>query len=223
MQQLKVVDDNGQEIVYTFPENWYEVTTKQYKQLRTEYTSDDTHFLEIMTGVPRSVWYNQPTKFVEDVMVHMSWVAEKQIEFDKLKVEDTVVINENTIPVPKDLGLLSFGQKMLVDTKVKEFIDQYIGKKDTGQKRYMVITLIDYIVAVYLCPGIVGKEKFDAGDLERALLYVNNTPAYLIYPVAGFFLRKCIDSIGIGKTLKRLERRKMQRKKSSAKRPGQKG
>ena len=217
-------DETGVTTAYTMPENWHEVTTQQYIRLRTEYAGDTAHLLEILSGNPRSSWMAQDVKFVEDVLILVSWIGEKQIEFDKLKIPEQLEINGHQIKIPKDLGMETFGQKMLVDNKLRAFMeDQMNSKRPDVAKRFASIGLIDYIAAVYLCRWIVGKEKFDAGDVELALLHVRNTPAYLIYPIAGFFLKKSIDSIGIGKKLSRLERRKIQRTLNSARGPGPKG
>lgn len=225
MYHFKVIDnETGEETPYTMPENWHEVTTEQYIRLRTEYKGDDAHLLEILSGNPRESWGRQPIKFVEDVLILVSWIGERQIDFDKLEIPEQLVINDNKIAIPRDLGLETFGQKMLVDNKLKLFIDEQIKSKEpAGTKKYSPIKLIDYFSAVYLCKWIVGKDQFDAGDLETALMHVRNTPAYLIYPIAGFFLRKSIDSTGIGKKLSRLEKRRIQRTLNSAKKQGRKG
>lgn len=223
MKHFKVISADGSESHYNLPQNWHEVTVKQYQQLRTKYHGDEAHFLEILSGLPRETWMNQEKKFVEDVLVECSWIGDKQIAFDELEIPKEFTINDNQIQIPGDLGLETFGQKVLIDNRIKDFVQENIkAMKGKGGNRYMVIELIDYVCAVYLCKWIVGKEKFDTGDLDIALLHVQNTPAYLIYPIAGFFLRRSIDSMNIGKTLSRLERRKIQRIVNSAKKPGQK-
>lgn len=225
MKEVKRILDDGQEIIYNYPENWKEVNTGQYKALRCDYEGDDAHFLEIMTGIPRASWMEQSPTYVEDILATFAWIGEKQIAFDTLEMPDQLTINNNDITIPRDLGLETFGQKMLIDNKVKAFMAEYTKKQSEGRdlSKYIVITLIDYIAAVYLCKWIMGKEKFDAGDVPTAVMHVNNTPAYLIYPIAGFFLRKSIASTGIGKQLSRAEKRRIQKTIKSVKRPGPKG
>ena len=192
MNHFKVIDDHtGKETAYTMPESWHEVTTDQYIKLRTEYKGNDAHLLEILSGNPRESWARQSVAFVENTLILVSWIGEKEIDFDELEIPVELVINDNRITIPKDLGLETFGQKMLIDNHIGLFIQNQVHSKEpAGTKKYSVIKLIDYIAAVYLCKWIVGKDRFDAGDMDIALMHVRNTPAYLIYPIAGFFFEE---------------------------------
>lgn len=163
--------------VYSLPENWDEVTVNQFLELRDHIDADFITILSILISAPYDKIYTcNPEMIAKKVLPLLNWYFDDTFNFDELKIPPKLSVRDKKYPIPRDIRLKSFGQKLHFEEIMRDIKDPVIK--------------MPYVVAIYMYP-IVTKNKFDIESLDEfAKNTIGNCKITEIYPIANFFLAK---------------------------------
>lgn len=193
--------DAEQEI--QFPQGYHDLTYGQFLRLRTEYTGDIGHLLEILTGVPRAIWMKLPVAEANKATKFLQWILDGPLKWDELQVPKTLHYKGQDFDIPKDLGLETFGQKIVLESKIAQVVGQMLkpitkpgaapmpadfAKAAKARMQTQLIAFIPYIVATYMQPRVTGKQ-FDETEVLPVEAEILNCRAVEVYPIGNFFIR----------------------------------
>ena len=203
--------DHQQEI--QFPQGYHDLTYGQFLRLRTENTSDIGHLLEILTGVPRAIWMKLPVAEASKVTSFLQWIIDSLIKWDELPIPETLHYKGQDYNIPKDLGLETFGQKIVLESHIAGVVGQMlkpapkpgpaptpVGVMQAAQRQAQtqLAAVIPYIVATYMQPRVTGK-PFDEQEIPPVELEILNCRALEVYPIGNFFIRTLLGSLAPGR------------------------
>lgn len=197
-----------------FPTGYHDLTYGQFLRLRQEYTGDFGHLLEILTGIPRAIWMNLPIAESKKILSFLQWILDSPIKWDALQVPQALHYKGVDYKIPKDLGFETFGQKIVLESKVAQIVGGMLkpGMKSeaktpedfklSAQRRTatQLISFIPYIVATYMQPKVTGK-PFDENEVQAVEFEILNCRAMEVYPIGNFFIRTLLGSAKRGQTV----------------------
>lgn len=163
--------------VYEMPEGWYDVIVNQFLELRNCENVDFITILSILINAPYDkVFACNPEMIAKKIIPLMSWYFDETFNFDELKMPPKLSVGDEEYPIPRDIKLKSFGQKLHLEEAMRDMRDP--------------IAKMPYVVAIYMYP-VVTKDKFDVEPLDEfAKNTIGKCKITEIYPIANFFLTK---------------------------------
>jgi len=163
--------------VYDLPEGWHEVTVNQFLELRDCENADFITILSKLINAPYDkVFACNPDMIAKQILPLLDWYFDETFNFDELRIPPKLSSQENEYPIPRDIRLKSFGQKIHFEEIMRDIKDP--------------VTKMPYVVAIYMYP-IITKNKFDVESLDEFTKNtIGNCRITEIYPIASFFLNK---------------------------------
>lgn len=186
MIQLEV-KYQGKKRVVSFPAGWDELTFRQFLEIR-QFEPDQggtPRLLEILTGIEREAWLNMHAGIAGTLASLLEWV-DTPPNYD-VPAPKSIKVGDKVYPVPRDLGMETFGQKITLETKVQKWMQE---KRD-------LFELMPDAMAIYFQP-VMSDGTFDDKKAEELKEVFYDCRAAEVYPIASFFLRSAKDSIGSG-------------------------
>lgn len=179
MIRIKIGDE-----LFDVPTSWAEVSVRQFMALRQWNDRDFCSLLSILSGASREeIFACKNIDLDEQVIPRISFV-EKPIKDSIIEKQRTIMINGKRYPIPTDLDLCTFGQKLALQEKMAHY---YNTEKST-------VSCIPIAVAIYMFPIVTGN-KYSTADAEKFMDdFVMDCPIVEAWSVANFFLRKLIVS-----------------------------
>lgn len=194
---------NDKEQAIQLPTSYNDLTYGQFLRLRTEYGGDLGHLLDILTGIPRSIWLNLPISEAQKVTQYLQFLVSSSIKWDDLPLPAKLTYKGKPYDIPQDLGLETFGQKIVLESRLDAALKAPAAKpkkpedfKTLTQQHIQtqLAASIPYIVAVYMQPRVTGK-SFDETEVAAVELEILNCRAVEVYPIGNFFIRSLLDSL----------------------------
>lgn len=167
---------------FNLPISWEEITIKQWLDLREIDFTDICSILAVLTGIDRDIWFSstEVSDIEQNVIPQLEFLADP-IDLTKVPLPKTVTIGGKQIEVPTDIGLKTYGQKIIFQREMLKYADAGGDFK---------IEFMPRALAIYLCP----EEKFtDAAAIEYQK-EVEQMKVVEAYPVACFFLSRLLKS-----------------------------
>lgn len=163
--------------IYTLPESWDEVTVNQFLELRDCENADFITILSKLINAPYDkVFACNPEMIAKKIMPMLNWYFDETFNFDELKIPSKLSVQDKKYPIPRDIRLKSFGQKIHFEEIMRDMKDPVIR--------------MPYVVAIYMYP-VVTKNKFNIESLDEFTKNtIGNCKITEIYPIANFFLTK---------------------------------
>lgn len=155
------------EIKFTFPQYWGEVTLKQWRSIQQN-PEDLQHIASVLSGL------NVDQSILSQLMPFMSFM-EAPFDANDWKIPEAITLGEKTVKVDVNIWNETWGQKILMHTIVKP-------------------EEVDKAIALYLQPRYTGN-KFDYKEAMDMLPVINNLKLSEVYPVANFFFKQVHDAI----------------------------
>ena len=172
-------------INFDVPQGYEEITIGQYLDILKWDGESLLDIVGILTGLDDEIIQNTDVDQVAyDVVKYLNWVTvppqfmDPEAEFHyEIPVPDTIVIGHQRYPVPKDIRLETFGQKVSLQVHLK------MAEKD----KLSLAEIIPMALAIYLYPVVSGKiyDEDRAREMIPLIKQVNLLDAYV---VSGFFL-----------------------------------
>ena len=162
---------------YDMPEGWPEVTVNLFLELRNCENADFITILSKLINAPYDkVFACDPEMIAKKVMPMLDWYFDDTFKFEELKIPPKLSVQGEEYPIPRDIRLKSFGQKLHIEEVMREMRDP--------------VSKMPYVVAIYMYP-IITKNKFDVESLDEfAKNTIGNCKITEVYPIATFFLTK---------------------------------
>jgi hypothetical protein len=217
-----ILKSNGEERKILFPQGYHDLTYGQLIRLRMEPTNDIGQLLDILTGIPRAIWMQLSITEAAKIQKFLQWVIESPCKWEELKVPKTLHYKGVDYPIPADLGMDTFGQKIVLEAKISAIVSEML--KATGRtnmpdpKKFaeyaqhksatQMMTLIPYIVAIYMQPRVQGKQ-FDESEITEIEYEILNCRAVEVYPIGNFFIQSLIVSAQSGAKLLQAQAKKV--------------
>jgi hypothetical protein len=155
-------------IKYNCPTSWYEITFKQWKDLKS--TKDDLEILTILTGIPKNKIERLSDKSIFNLSIAISFIS-TPLKIEEYDVPEGFKINERKkIPYVKDIKEKEYGQKIYLQHLLIE-------NKDDEQK------IIEESVLIYSQPYIDNK-KFELDRIEELKNSLDNVFFVDLYAIA---------------------------------------
>ena len=163
--------------VYGMPEGWHDVIVNQFLELRNCEDADFIKILSVLINAPYDkVFACNPEMIARKVFPMLDWYFDETFNFDELKIPPKLSVQGKKYPIPRDIRLKSFGQKLHIEEVMREMCDP--------------VSKMPYIVAIYMYP-VITKNKFDIESLDEFTKNtIGNCKITEIYPIANFFLIK---------------------------------
>ena len=163
--------------VYDLPESWGEITVNQFMELRDCENADFITILSKLINAPYDkIFACNPEMIAKKVIPMLDWYFDETFNFDELKIPSKLSVQDKEYPIPRDIRLKSFGQKLHFEETMKDMRDP--------------VAKMPYVVAIYMYP-IITKNKFDIESLDEFTKNtIGNCKITEIYPIANFFLNK---------------------------------
>lgn len=162
------------------PDKWEEVTVKQYVEM-SNHDLTPLRLLSIFTGIDYELISNCEAKGFDPTIMSMMKFIEKGIDFDSLKMPETLTVDGKECAIPKTLMRETLGQKF----RSLHLIDE------ASQKKSSIVNLISEIVAIYLHPYYYetpSDKRYDDKLSDQMIPLIDNCKIVDVYPVAYFFL-----------------------------------
>lgn len=189
--------NNGTSVLkFSIPQSWEECTLGQLIKIQSfkdEQAFPFTKQLEIMTGIPETDWLNCTIVSLDTLLLpNLEWMKEplSEAHLSSLPVPDSVTIGETKYPVPKNIDLKTFGQKITFQTEMAK----YAVKDNDGNVTGFELNFFPVAIAIYLIEVDPPKIPFvDAKAFEFAA-ECEKIPLSESYPLACFFLQRFLKS-----------------------------
>ena len=166
---------------FSLPESWNEITLRQWLQLRTIDAKDICAVLSIFTGIPKETFYQaRDIDYVEKMIPNLQWIA-TPIDLKELPVPSIISLNGETVVVPKDISIKTFGQKLMYQNEMVKHLDGEGNVK---------IEFLPMNLAIYLC-----KDPFSDENVAAILPHIEQLPIVHAYPTGAFFLSSFRESL----------------------------
>ena len=190
MTPFSLKDKNSDtELQFNLPSSWQEITLGQMIDWENESATGPISFckqLEILTGIDEDTWVNCSILSLDKMLLpHLEWMKKPVNELSFAGVPDHVVIDGETIPVPKNIELKSFGQYITFKMKMEEAIK----KNDKGDFERIDINFIPLAIAIYLYP----EHTFDDIKAAAFAIKVRELPFIQANTLSTFFFQKFLN------------------------------
>ena len=193
MKEIKI-----NEKTFSIPENWNEMTLRQYTSLAGLIISPIDAVGVVLQMSQEEVSNLQPQIVEDRILPHLDFIFTDEHSFDIKKVPNKIKVKDKTITVPRQLEFKTYGQKIhltnaILDT-FKGQTDPVLASQDSNFfKKFL--ELIPEALATYLYPEY-HEEPFNVDKLEPFKeLLLDYSLAKDAYPIAYFFLMRSIDSM----------------------------
>lgn len=173
MISIKLKDSLGNTIKKDLPNDWSEVTVDTWLKLSEADSSDPVEVLSKLIDIPVDDLNKIPDiEINEEIYKILSWFYDR-FDFSKLKRPTHIIIEDEVVKTPEDLGKLTFGQRIHAETALT-----------MPGKEALINTL-----SIYLEPIFSGKtySKERADQFHDKILKMKIIQAYPLYT---FFLSK---------------------------------
>lgn len=165
---------------FTIPEGWHEITLKQWLSLRTIDINNICAILGVITGIPEETWfYARQIEMIEKMIPNMKWIG-RPFDLKKQPIPETVMLNGETVTVPKDITIKTFGQKLTYQNEMAKHLN------DDGNVK---VEFLPMNLAIYLCP-----EPFTDQKAFALVQHIEAMPVTQAYPIGSFFLTSFLKS-----------------------------
>jgi len=172
---------------YQAPASWKEVTVKQYARIKRDWEPDkdvaDRDYFKLLKILINDNSATRLEKNIDNDLTLMSilgWVITEEERFAR-ELPLWLKIGRQTVLVPRDPKELSIGQNIHLRREI--------------EKAKVMEECIGSAVAIYMQPIIDGK-KFNFARAMELKAEIDEMPAYLIYPI-GFFLLRRVSRYGM--------------------------
>jgi hypothetical protein len=167
----------SKDISFELPQDYGELTLKQFFELRKKADGDFLDLLSILSNLPKSTW-EQAKDFNIDVKIapYLDWMNEK-FNPESFVLSDSLIINGKECKRPKDIRTQTNGQKLALEKQ--HYKNQESGGTD--------VDLIPFALANYLQP-IYFNNKYDSDQVDELLPLVMECKIQDAYPIGSFFL-----------------------------------
>jgi hypothetical protein len=167
----------SKDIAFELPQDYGELTLKQFFALKKKADGDLLDLLSILSGLPRETW-EQAKDFNIDVKIepYLDWMNEK-FNPESFALKDTLIINGKECKRPKDIRTQTNGQKLALEKK------HYKNQEEGGND----VDLIPFALANYFQP-VYFNNKYDADQVEELLPLIMECKIQDAYPIGSFFL-----------------------------------
>lgn len=169
---------------FSIPSSWDEVSTELFFKLAKSDKKDYIAMLSILSGVEyKKIAQARELNLDEVLAPHLAWTNDK-IDWENMPIPTEINVRLKTLKVPTNLELESFGQKIVLEDKLRECM--------TGSKGDVNLPeLIPYAFSVYFC-GKYYEKDFSKVLLNQFLHLVKDMPIMTVYPIGSFFLKRYV-------------------------------
>lgn len=171
---------------FDLPTSWDDLTFEQGARLFIDWYSKDIDnifmLMEILSGVSYKVWMNAIGNVDVDVATHIKFLSEIPALAD-LPLPKTILIGEKEIAMPKNVGLQTFGQKVML----QEEINKHLGKP------HDLLKICPMAVACYSYPEYYNA-PLDSERLKTFAELIQQSKFLDVYSAGRFFFLKSASS-----------------------------
>lgn len=169
---------------FSVPNSWDECSTELFFNLAATDHNDYLAMLSVLSGVHKKELSSVKQLNLDKVLEpHLDWMSDK-IDWKNIDPPRYIYMGIRKMKVPFDLDLKSFGQKLVLDTMVKECTKEADDKTQVNMTK-----LIPYAFAVYFADKYYDGD-FDQDLVDKFLPRVMELPIMTVYPIGAFFLRR---------------------------------
>lgn len=169
---------------YLIPSSWKEVTTIQYIRIITEWASSaediaDRDFF-ILINIFTGLNFKRFERTIDNEITLTSaleWVITEPFRFQDT-LPKVLKIGNKSVSIPEDPRELSIGQNIHL-------------RRDFIEKSKYLEENISIATAIYLQP-IIDNSLFKINRAKEISKQLEDMPAYLIYPIGFFLLRRAL-------------------------------
>ena len=162
------IKHEGREINATLPDNWHDLTVKQFLDLNNKLTQLET--LSSLSGLNLSFIENTNTDLTPAINYLNSVFSEVPPDLKELK-KQPIVFEGKKIKPPKNLNFTKFGQKSMI--------------KNLIQSEASLESMVAEVFAIYLQPVLDGQ--FDSKRIPDIQRQVNSMKIVAVFPWVVFF------------------------------------
>ena len=191
---------DGKKRTINAPSSWNELTLRQFIRIETEFMEDRENFIllfHILTGLDIAFIEDSKDKEVEKQLYKICSFIGESIELDKVTHGDALMINDVPVKVPKDLGDISLGQKIMISQAIKGIDD--------------IVIKMPIVLANIMQPSRDGKyDRHKVKEMEETMNECNGLECYSL--AKGFFLSsKILNNTGLTSSKESQSQRMKQR------------
>lgn len=179
-------------VKYQAPASWKEVTTKQYARIKRDWEPekdiadrDYVKLLQLLINHPGPIPFDRNVENDLTLMSILGWVITEEERFPK-ELPKALKIGRQTYMVPQDPSELSIGQNIHLRRAIEK----------AKAKAKIMEEVIATAVSIYMQPIIDGTKKFDNTRAQEIAAELEDMPAFVVYPI-GFFLLRRVSRYGM--------------------------
>lgn len=178
-----ITDNKGKRTRVVCPNSWEEVTLKQLLEIE-ECNMEPISLFSILSGVQFTILEESKDTDLEYMLYEAVAFIHKTPVWDKLKPPSKIEAAGKVITVPKDISVLTLGQKIMFDQLL-------LASKS-------LIEVIPKVLAIYFQP-LFDDSKYDRERLADTEKIIVELPAIQMYSIANFFLnsRETLKKFGM--------------------------
>ena len=173
---------------YQAPGSWKEVTLKQYVRIKRDWEPDKDiadrdyfKLLKILINHPGDIKLEKTIESDLTLMSILGWVITEEERFSR-ELPKALKIGRHVHMVPQNPSDLSIGQNIHLRRAI--------------EKAKIMEEVVAIAVAIYMQPIIDGGKKFDHARALEIAAELEDMPAWVVYPV-GFFLLRRVARFGM--------------------------
>lgn len=165
------------------PNSWQEITVRQYIRVIKEWDRDkdiaDRSYFKLFNILTDGAYTKYENTAENDVTILdcVGWVITQEFAFDK-KLPKVLDIAGKVIDIPQHPAELSIGQNIHL-------------RRDYIEKSELIDENIAIATAIYLQP-LIDNARFNINRAIALSKEIEKMPAYLIYPIGFFLLRRAM-------------------------------
>lgn len=172
MISFQITDNKGKRMKVECPSSWDELTLKNLLDIENCDRAPLTIF-SLLTGIEFDILRDSKQEDLEyQIYLAIEFVHDSP-KWDELKPPSNIVIDGRVIKIPKDISVLTLGQKIMFDQTLVNATN--------------LTQVIPQALAIYLQPLIDGA-KYDRDKQEAAQKVILTLPATQMYALVNFFL-----------------------------------
>lgn len=169
---------------FEVPEGYHDLSLGQYIEVLKWDGENLIDLVGILTSLPEEVIHNTDENQVGDsVSKYLNWITvpptfidKKAPDYIELEVPDKMAIQGKEYPIPQDIRLETFGQK----------ISLQIHLKMAEKNELNIIEIIPMTLAIYLYPVVTGK-LYDEDRARELIPLIKEVNLLDAYAVSSFF------------------------------------
>lgn len=173
---------NSKEV--NLPTTWEEVTWRQYAAMSDESKPiAELRLLSALSGIKYETLANVDASAFDKYIPALSF-ASTPLDLTAISRAESITLRGKSLTIPKDPGLKKLGQKLLLQSKVRE-------AQEEGRE---TLHLIPFAIAVYVQPQL-NNDKISIEQVEELTEEVQDLPLLTVYPTGNFFLTSYLKSL----------------------------